>query len=633
MRHTLSRYLMTLLCMLAAGACVLPASAIMRTTRRAEATPLVAAATGSSERSAVVAVLLAAAVSPPVNPPRPPNPPERWFGDDGQGVGAPPGGGGGGGSGDDSSSGGGLPLPHDCNQNGVPDLIEPSPDCDGDGVSDWCQIVEDPLLDCDGNDVLDLCEIGLPGGEADCDGNGVLDACQPEFQLGGGASDCDGNGVADALDICRNPGLDCDRDGALDSCQWQGGEGDCDGNGVPDACEIGDDPTRDCDGNGVLDMCEHGGCGIGFEDGPLYLGDGDWGRWGFVLPPDCGQPKFSVDYGPVDFMLWDGQHAHFMAHQLSPSQGPVLAQLRVTTSCNGCECTETVQVTVQAYSHIKVEARAFIPCEAVGLLLPSLDELVFGGDCRGFSCEESGLPTNGLTPSSRVIAGLGCSLRLEPLAAGWSAPWSVTRPTREAAAWIQQHPSQSLVCNGEAVPVASTGSQCLYDVVSWDPDCLPAGINPTPTAVDRSTCAGTAPGVLYVGAPRYKQIKLELAAANSCITSPDINLEVDVWFWQRCDPMTGMENARVDFSGAHDLFPAYELVVQEERPADVRRGCLYTCPPIGGPADLAAGPGSFNFLPRITFGPPPMHASHLITGCPQSVPTALYWKPLSAYFD
>ena len=517
----------------------------------------------------------------------------------------------------------------------MPDLIEPSPDCDGDGVSDWCQIVEDPLLDCDGNGVLDLCEIGLPGGEADCDGNGVLDRCQPEFQLGGGASDCDGNGVADALDICRDPGLDCNRDGVLDSCQWQGGEGDCDGNGVPDACEIGDDPTRDCDGNGVLDICEHGGCGIGFEDGPLYLGDGDWGRWGFVLPPDCGQPKFSVDYGPVEFWYCDGQYAYFQALQLLPSDDAREAQLRIEAECNGCRCVQTVKVTVQPYSGIHVEARAFIPCEVVTLSFLGTELGQFEGDCRSFSCASPTLGTSVSNPSSRVVAGASFSLRFQPGPVGWWAPYTSVHASKRVTMSMPAHASQYNSCGGASVAeaVGSDGSRCDWLALATDPPCLPVGVNPNPTVADLSTCPCLAPGVGFVGAPRYKRVDVVLAAPNSCLVAfgqnyaADINLEVEVRLWQRCDPTEGMQPARVDFSGEHDAFPAYELVIQEETTGGgLERGCLYTCPAVGDPASLIG-------LNRVTFGPPPSFQNHAITSCPQLTPTASFWRPVSFYLD
>lgn len=52
-----------------------------------------------------------------------------------------------------------------------------------------------------------------------------------------GYVDCDGNGVNDEVQIAANPALDCDADGALNSCEIATGAADCDGNGVPDACQ------------------------------------------------------------------------------------------------------------------------------------------------------------------------------------------------------------------------------------------------------------------------------------------------------------------------------------------------------------------------------------------------------------
>lgn len=62
---------------------------------------------------------------------------------------------------------------------------------------------------------------------ADLDGNGVLDLCD--------SGDCNRNGLPDAIDIARDPSLDCNGDGLLDGCDPV--EIDCDGNGLPDSCE------------------------------------------------------------------------------------------------------------------------------------------------------------------------------------------------------------------------------------------------------------------------------------------------------------------------------------------------------------------------------------------------------------
>lgn len=62
MRHTLSRYLMTLLCMLAAGTWILPVGVIAMAPRQALAVPLVSSSTGSSEGSEATAKLDRSAV-------------------------------------------------------------------------------------------------------------------------------------------------------------------------------------------------------------------------------------------------------------------------------------------------------------------------------------------------------------------------------------------------------------------------------------------------------------------------------------------------------------------------------------------------------------------------------------------
>jgi len=583
---------------------------------------------------AVALIGTTAAAAPQVNPPKPP-PPEVWFGAGDATLES--GGAGHGTDGDGSGGAGGETV--DCNGNGLPDYLESVPDCDQNGVGDWCQIAANPALDCNRNGILDSCEIGQPGGKGDCDGNGILDVCQPEFRVAGGAgggtgADCNGNGVADRLEICRNPRLDCDGNGLLDKCEHPGAAGDCDGNGVPDACEISQDPSLDCDGDGVLNACEGSCTSLSFADGPHFLGDGDWGRWRVQLPPECSNPQFSVDYGPVSFMQWDGEFAHFQAHELSPDDGPAQARLRITASCNGCECSATVLVIVQVYSHIHVEARAFIPCEVAVLDLPLVGG-AFDGDCRSFACDSPALATSVVDPSSRVVAGASFSLRHQPAPMGWWAPYTSVSASRRVLNTVPNHESQYLSCGGASVAgaVGSTGSRCELDAISLSPPCLPVGTNPLPSVVDGSICACSAPGVMYVGAPRYKNATLKLAAGNSCVeiggvnVAAHINMEAIVVLWQRCDPFTGMQDAKVDFIGEHDAFPAYEIVIREDGPCGAfRQGCLYTCPATGGPMSLAG-------VNRTRFGPPPAFAWHSITTCPQENPTVQYWKLLHWYFN
>ncbi|MFO0972020.1 MAG: LamG-like jellyroll fold domain-containing protein [Phycisphaerae bacterium] len=86
-----------------------------------------------------------------------------------------------------------FPPLSDCNSNGVLDSCDiasgSSGDCDTNGVPDDCQ----PNTDCNNNGVRDLCEAG---GMVDCDGDGVTNFCQ----IAGGAPDCNGNWIPDNCD-------------------------------------------------------------------------------------------------------------------------------------------------------------------------------------------------------------------------------------------------------------------------------------------------------------------------------------------------------------------------------------------------------------------------------------------------
>jgi hypothetical protein len=87
----------------------------------------------------------------------------------------------------------------------------------------------------------------------DCNGNGV-----PDFQdvLAGTSPDCNGNTIPDECDVQSGAAGDCDGDGVLDGCEISAGAADCDADGRPDSCDIAADPTLDLDGDGVLDRCE-----------------------------------------------------------------------------------------------------------------------------------------------------------------------------------------------------------------------------------------------------------------------------------------------------------------------------------------------------------------------------------------
>ncbi|MBL9149989.1 MAG: hypothetical protein JNM94_14970 [Phycisphaerae bacterium] len=53
------------------------------------------------------------------------------------------------------------------------------------------------------------------------------------------AADCDGDGISDACEILDGQDGDCNEDGVPDSCEIAAGADDCDANGIPDSCELG----------------------------------------------------------------------------------------------------------------------------------------------------------------------------------------------------------------------------------------------------------------------------------------------------------------------------------------------------------------------------------------------------------
>ncbi|MCZ6834155.1 MAG: M12 family metallo-peptidase [Planctomycetota bacterium] len=152
----------------------------------------------------------------------------------------------------------------DCNDNGIPDECDVDPidgtseDCNSNGIPDECDTPDGEIPDCDGNGENDLCEIAA-GTAIDTNFDGIIDECQ----------DCNSNGIPDPVDILGDPSLDCNLNGIIDACDIADGTsedvdldgvpdecGDCDNNGAPDYLDLlfG---GQDLNGNNILDICEH----------------------------------------------------------------------------------------------------------------------------------------------------------------------------------------------------------------------------------------------------------------------------------------------------------------------------------------------------------------------------------------
>lgn len=376
----------------------------------------------------------------------------------------------------------------DCNGDGIPDRDGIWPDCDRNGLVDWCQILETPGLDCDGDGRIDSCQVE----GTDCNSNGVPDFCESQFQLpefpgdpplGGWPDDCNVNGISDRLEICRNPDLDCDGNGIIDLCEIaeSGGAYDCDADGALDICQLARDPQLDCDSNGVLDRCEQP-CLDPVIAGPLYLGDLDWGRWKIeTLPPGCVFVGATVLHGPIRIRTASFPIIEVQAKPLDPGETKP-AEIRFIFNCAGCECSLDLPVTVQAYDRIELEARVFIPCQMACAPDP-LDLAVlrcFAGDCRSFDCGLTPLPTSETAPSSRVLLGIDFRTSL-----GWSATtYSGLHPSQEVASWAVRSYTEFSFCNGELVPVGG-GPHQLRSGCAGIPCAMPPAIRLPASAPDR----------------------------------------------------------------------------------------------------------------------------------------------------
>ena len=173
-----------------------------------------------------------------------------------------------------------LPLTPDCNDNGIADWCDLQngfeQDCNLNGIPDSCDIDSQTSLDCNQNAIPDSCDLAA-GVEFDCDLDGVPDSCKSgqvfdcnlngipdecEF-LSGTAVDCNGNGSLDDCDLANGYEFDCDSNGQLDICDIEAGAADCNLDSVPDSCQSDSDSDGtidlcddDLDGDGILNACD-----------------------------------------------------------------------------------------------------------------------------------------------------------------------------------------------------------------------------------------------------------------------------------------------------------------------------------------------------------------------------------------
>jgi hypothetical protein len=72
-----------------------------------------------------------------------------------------------------------------------------------------------------------------------------------------GQPDCDGNGVLDYLDALEDPSRDCNGNLLIDACELAAGAvPDCNSNFVPDSCDIASGSSTDLNADGIPDECQ-----------------------------------------------------------------------------------------------------------------------------------------------------------------------------------------------------------------------------------------------------------------------------------------------------------------------------------------------------------------------------------------
>ncbi len=215
-------------------------------------------------------------------------------------------------------------------------------DCNGNGVFDLLDLLNDTSPDCNGNGVPDECDI-TDGASPDCNANGVPDECDP---------DCNDNGVADECDIAGGTSLDCNANGVPDEC-----DPDCNANGIPDECDIAAGTSQDSDGDGLPDECTiptNDSCldalripdGVtpfvtfgATAEGPLAL-CGDFSTlvndvWFLYTAPCTGIATFSL-FNDADF---DSRLAVYFAGSCPPPLNP----LACSDNAPGCGQTSEIQ--------------------------------------------------------------------------------------------------------------------------------------------------------------------------------------------------------------------------------------------------------------------------------------------------
>ena len=190
-----------------------------------------------------------------------------------------------------------------------------SPDCNGNGNPDGCDVQGGSSNDCDFNGIPDECDLGTTA--LDCNGNGIPDSCDLNSGLSSDCNadfvpdecqiDCNANGVPDDCDVLAGTSLDCDGNLVPDECSI-----DCNANGVPDLCDIAGGTSLDSNGNNVPDECQSPTDTYYVDDSSVSWGDGT-----LALPFDSiGQ---AVDYaiGGNTVVVLDGTYSGSANHDVS----------------------------------------------------------------------------------------------------------------------------------------------------------------------------------------------------------------------------------------------------------------------------------------------------------------------------
>jgi PKD repeat protein len=192
------------------------------------------------------------------------------------------------------------------------DNISPSPDSDGDGITnqqEWEHSLNADSPDSDNDQIPDNIEWGPGSMPLDSDNDSTIDALDNDSDNDGkpdsqeGTGDLDGDGIPNYIDMNEGDGQvgDQDGDGVKNSVEvaymMNSNRSDTDGDGISDGTEFGPWPWPvDSDGDGIIDVLDSDSDNDGKPDSQEGTGDHDGdGALNYIDRVDSDGPDADPD--------------------------------------------------------------------------------------------------------------------------------------------------------------------------------------------------------------------------------------------------------------------------------------------------------------------------------------------------